>query len=88
MNTNEIMVLDVGEDIRVAVNGEVRRVSWDVLRNAASQDDQELAACFAGSVSTVPRRRGRYTVYAADPLMHKIRVSPYAGHGAPQCKTK
>lgn len=47
--TNELIVTDTARDtVGVTINGEVRRVTWGELRQAAEQDDRGLAAAYAG----------------------------------------
>ena len=56
MKTSELVLVSVSWDgVTVTVDGEIKRVSWDNLRAAATQDDAGLRAVYAGLLEDAKR---------------------------------
>lgn len=72
--TNELVVVSIGwDDVTVAVNGGNKRMSWDILRAAAGQDDAGLRVVYAGVLAEAAKMaRSRRAI--------KVTASNMSGH--------
>lgn len=67
MTATEVMVVDVSFDaVTMKVHGESKRIAWLALRQAAKQDDTDLAGVYSALLADAERMaRGRKTVRVA-----------------------